>query len=178
MFVAVTRSLLVVGSSRLVTGVREGRLELPRPFGHRILRLLRLRTDPGSTGRPVSSGVDLRPRVWPCREQSVSKKRPAVCAMLRRTSPPSMRGIDVGEQADALLERVFGSVVGSAELMTIYIGDRLGLYEALAEGWLTPSALASRASIAERYAREWLEQQAVAGFLEVDDIGAAAGDRK
>ncbi len=84
----------------------------------------------------------------------------------------------MGEQADALLERIFGSLIGSAELMTIYIGDRLGLYAALADGWLTPSELASQAGIAERYAREWLEQQAVAGFLEVDDIGAAAGDRK
>ena len=84
----------------------------------------------------------------------------------------------MGEQADALLERVFGSLIGSAELMTIYIGDRLGLYAALADGWLTSSELASRAGIAERYAREWLEQQAVAGFLEVDDIGAEAGDRR
>jgi len=40
-------------------GVREGRVELPRPFGHRILRLLRPGTDPGSTCRPVSSGVFL-----------------------------------------------------------------------------------------------------------------------
>ena len=43
----------------------------------------------------------------------------------------------VGEQADALSERIFGSLIGSAELITIYIGDRLGLYAALAEGWLT-----------------------------------------
>jgi 2-polyprenyl-3-methyl-5-hydroxy-6-metoxy-1,4-benzoquinol methylase len=84
----------------------------------------------------------------------------------------------MGEQADALLERVFGSLIGSAELMTIYVGDRLGLYAALADGALTPGELASKASIAERYAREWLEQQAVAGFLEVDDVGAEAADRR
>ncbi len=84
----------------------------------------------------------------------------------------------MGEQADALSERVFGSLIASAELMTIYIGDRLGLYAALADVWLSSSELASSAGIAERYAREWLEQQTVAGFLEVDDVGAAAGDRR
>ena len=84
----------------------------------------------------------------------------------------------MGEQADALLERVFGSLIGSAELMTIYIGDRLGLYAALVDGWLTPGELAARAGIAERYAREWLEQQAVAGFLEIDDPGTGAEDRR
>ena len=47
---------------------------------------------------------------------------------------------------------------------------RLGLYEALAgAGPLTPAALAERAGIAPRYAREWLEQQAVAGVVDVDD---------
>jgi hypothetical protein len=39
--------------------VREGRVELPRPFGHRILRLVRPGTDLGATCRPVSSGVTL-----------------------------------------------------------------------------------------------------------------------
>jgi 2-polyprenyl-3-methyl-5-hydroxy-6-metoxy-1,4-benzoquinol methylase len=34
---------------------------------------------------------------------------------------------------------------------------------------MTPDELAHRAGIAPRYAREWLEQQAVAGLLEVDD---------
>src|SRR5881397_3184883 len=43
----------------LVTAVREGRLELPRPLGHRILRLLAPRMDPGSTCRPVSAAVVL-----------------------------------------------------------------------------------------------------------------------
>ena len=55
--------------------VREGRVELPRPFGHRILRLLRPGTDPGSTCRPVSSGVVLCHPVSFRREQDVSKSR-------------------------------------------------------------------------------------------------------
>jgi hypothetical protein len=76
------------------------------------------------------------------------------------------------------LERIVGSLIGTAELMNVSLGDRLGLYAPLAEGWMTSSELAAKAGIAERYAREWLEEQAVAGFLEVDDAGADAADRK
>jgi 2-polyprenyl-3-methyl-5-hydroxy-6-metoxy-1,4-benzoquinol methylase len=84
----------------------------------------------------------------------------------------------VGEQADALAERIFGSLIGTAEVFTIYVGERLGLYAALADGPATSTELAARAGVAERYAREWLEQQATAGFLDVDDVAAAAADRR
>jgi Methyltransferase domain len=84
----------------------------------------------------------------------------------------------VGEQADALVERMFGSLIGTAELMNVYLGDRLGLYAPLADGWRTSSELATASAIDERYAREWLEEQAVAGFLDVEDAAAAAGERR
>ena len=74
----------------------------------------------------------------------------------------------MGAEADALAERMVGSVIATAEVVTVYLGDRLGLYAPLAEDWMTPAELADATGIAERYAREWLEQQAVAGFLEVD----------
>jgi SAM-dependent methyltransferase len=52
---------------------------------------------------------------------------------------------------------------------------RLGLYRALAEGGpATAAGLAARAGIAERYAREWLEHQAVAGLLAVNDTSDPA----
>jgi 2-polyprenyl-3-methyl-5-hydroxy-6-metoxy-1,4-benzoquinol methylase len=77
---------------------------------------------------------------------------------------------------DALSERLFQSALGTLELFSIYLGRTLGLYEALDEaGPLTPSELAERADIAERYALEWLEQQAVAGLLETDD---SAGEHR
>ena len=53
--------------------MREGRVELPRPFGHRILRLLRPGTDLGSTCRPVPSGVVLCPSVSARCEQDVGR---------------------------------------------------------------------------------------------------------
>src|SRR5689334_10834185 len=71
------------------------------------------------------------------------------------------------EQArDALGQRLFGAALGAFDLMGVYLGDRLGLYRAMAGApAMRPRELAERAGIAERYAREWLEQQALAGIV-------------
>src|SRR5262245_48110706 len=98
--------------------------------------------------------------------------------MLRRPSLPEEGVGEMGEHAEALLERLVGSLIGTAELMNVYLGDRLGLYAPLAEDWLTSAELAARAGIAERYAREWLEEQAVAGFLDVEDQTASTAERR
>jgi SAM-dependent methyltransferase len=83
------------------------------------------------------------------------------------------------ERRDALVGRLFEAVLGAMDLLSLYVGDRLGLYRALAEeGPLTSSGLASAAGIHERYAREWLEQQAVSGIVDVDDAGADAFERR
>ena len=72
---------------------------------------------------------------------------------------------------DALVERLFSSAVGALELLSVYLGTRLGLYDALTRvEAVTSDELAAAAGIHPRYAREWLEQQAVAGFV------TAAGD--
>jgi SAM-dependent methyltransferase len=79
---------------------------------------------------------------------------------------------DAGERRDALVERLFGATIGTLELFGVYLGDRLGLYAALAAGGpLDPDELARRAGIAPRYAREWLEQQAVAGIIDTQHAG-------
>jgi 2-polyprenyl-3-methyl-5-hydroxy-6-metoxy-1,4-benzoquinol methylase len=68
----------------------------------------------------------------------------------------------------SLDQRVLQSAIGALELFGVYLGDRLGLYAALRDGKArTPGELAERCGIHPRYAREWLEQQAVAGVLEV-----------
>jgi 2-polyprenyl-3-methyl-5-hydroxy-6-metoxy-1,4-benzoquinol methylase len=70
---------------------------------------------------------------------------------------------------DTLVARLFTSMVGALELLHVYLGHRLGLYRELAEqGPLTSAELAVKARISERYAREWLEEQAVAGIVQVD----------
>lgn len=88
------------------------------------------------------------------------------------------------EQSDeditgALVGRLFEAALGAVDMVSVYLGDRLGLYRALAEaGASTAAELASRAGIHERYAREWLEQQAVTGILEVDEAAKDQGDRR
>lgn len=73
---------------------------------------------------------------------------------------------------DELVERLFMNAIGAFDLFSVYLGDELGLYRALAEkGPLTSSELAEAAGIHERYAREWLEQQAASELLELEPNG-------
>jgi 2-polyprenyl-3-methyl-5-hydroxy-6-metoxy-1,4-benzoquinol methylase len=75
-------------------------------------------------------------------------------------------------KATELNGRVFVAAVEAIELATVVLGDRLGLYRALAErGPQTADELATGTAIHPRYAREWLEQQAVAGYIAVDEEG-------
>ena len=80
---------------------------------------------------------------------------------------------------ERLADRLFQAMIHTLELYGVYLGTRLGLYAALhARGPLTPAGLAVDAGIAERYAREWLEQQAVAGVIAVDDIARPPAERR
>ena len=76
--------------------------------------------------------------------------------------------VDRDAERDAFAERLFQSALGYFDLLSIRLGQRLGLYEALAEGSATPQELAARAGVAERYAREWLEQQTTARIIVAD----------
>jgi len=80
------------------------------------------------------------------------------------------------EEIGAFAGRVAMAAVGNLELLTIELGVRLGLYEALAEDAATPPELAKRAGIDARYAREWLEQQATSGIVVVDADPVRGGD--
>ncbi|KQQ94701.1 SAM-dependent methyltransferase [Leifsonia sp. Leaf325] len=77
------------------------------------------------------------------------------------------------DDVDALGERLLTAGLGMTQMLSIYIGDRLGWYRALADGVPRTSAqLADATSTDERYAREWLEQQAVFGLLEATDAAS------
>jgi len=70
---------------------------------------------------------------------------------------------------EALVNQLLQSATGALELFHVYIGDRLGLYDAMAaNGPMTSRALAKATHVSERYAREWLEEQAVAGYLDAE----------
>ena len=94
-----------------------------------------------------------------------------------------MPTIELTEDDESRVEEFAGSLFGAClatmELANVELGVRLGLYEALAgAGPVTAAELSGRAGIAERYAREWLEQQAVAGVVEVDDAAKLPDERR
>jgi SAM-dependent methyltransferase len=83
------------------------------------------------------------------------------------------------DRTDALVERLFRDAMGALELFTIYVGVRLGLYDAMAGGEpVTSTELAERTDTVERYVREWLEHHAANGLLEVEDASAGALERR
>ena len=83
------------------------------------------------------------------------------------------------ERRDALAERLFQATLSTWDVVTVYLGHRLGLYRALCEVEPTTSSeLAAAAGLNERYVREWLEQQSVSGLLECENPGAAAAERR
>jgi SAM-dependent methyltransferase len=95
--------------------------------------------------------------------------------------PPMTLTADPAHEAsrDALAGRIFESTLGAFDLLAMQLGLDLGLYRALRDlGPARPSELADRAGIDARYAREWLEHQAVGGVLAVDDVAAAADERR
>jgi len=73
---------------------------------------------------------------------------------------------------EKLMQFVFRAVdeVGATlNAALVVMGDKLGLYRALAgAGPLTPEELAARTDTAERYVREWLNAQAAGGYVEYD----------
>ena len=82
-------------------------------------------------------------------------------------------------KAEEFAGNLFMACLAAMELANVELGVRLGLYEALAgAGALSARDLSASAGIAERYAQEWLEQQTVAGVLEVDDPAKSAGERR
>jgi SAM-dependent methyltransferase len=82
-------------------------------------------------------------------------------------------------QTEAFSEYLFESLLGTFNALTVSLGDQLGLYDELHHrGPLTTDELAGHAGIHPRYAREWLEQQTVAGILTVDDPALPAADRR
>ena len=68
--------------------------------------------------------------------------------------------------------KVFGELSVAITGPLIVLGDRLGLWAAMAgAGPVTPNELAARTGTVERYAREWLRGVAVAGYVGYDPAG-------
>jgi SAM-dependent methyltransferase len=83
------------------------------------------------------------------------------------------------DQIGALTDRLFTGATAALELLCIHIGMQLGLYDLLwKRGPSTVGDVAREAGIHERYAREWLEQQATGELIDVDDVAKAADARR
>lgn len=76
--------------------------------------------------------------------------------------------------AEQLAGRLFGAAAAFGDLGAVYLGERLGLYAALdALGSASAAAVAERSGTSARYCREWLEQQASTGMI---DLAQASDD--
>src|SRR5687767_5964198 len=79
-----------------------------------------------------------------------------------------MTGIDTSK-LDAFLASVVGDLGAAISVPLVILGDRLGLYKAMAgAGAMTAAQLASKTGTAERCVREWLLNQAAGGYIEYD----------
>ena len=84
-------------------------------------------------------------------------------------SPPVSGRLD--DPVEVVTGRVFGAALETMDLLAIAIGDRLGYYAALDGPLLTAPQLAAVTRTNARYAREWLEHQAVTGYVEMAPAG-------
>jgi SAM-dependent methyltransferase len=67
------------------------------------------------------------------------------------------------------VDRVIADLGAGMSAALVLLGDRLGLYKAMAgAGPLTPAALADKTGTSERYVREWLANQAAGGYVAYD----------
>lgn len=81
-------------------------------------------------------------------------------------------------ERDTFVERILQATAGAFDIFTLYIGYKLGFYRTLAKhGPLNSVDLAALTGTHERYVREWLEQQTVAGILQVENHHAAPTQR-
>ena len=66
--------------------------------------------------------------------------------------------------------KVWTYKMGEQVSAMIHLGDRLGLYRAMAgAGAMTPNIVAEKAGLHPRFVHEWLYGQAAAGLMDYDD---------
>ncbi len=75
--------------------------------------------------------------------------------------------VDMGK-LDAFVGRFVGDLGAAVHAGMVVIGEKLGLYKALAEGPITSVELAAKTGTYERYVREWLGSQAAGGYVTYD----------
>ncbi len=75
------------------------------------------------------------------------------------------------QKLNTLLQKVFADIGATFHAPLVLIGEKTGLFKALAEsGQLTSVELAERTQTAERYVREWLPAMAAGGYVTYDRV--------
>src|SRR3954464_7305621 len=69
------------------------------------------------------------------------------------------------DKLNAFIGQFVNDLGASVHAGMVVIGERLGLYKALADGPLTAFQLALKTRTDERYLREWLASQAAGGYI-------------
>mgnify|MGYP001005034864 CR=1 FL=1 len=71
------------------------------------------------------------------------------------------------DKLNAFLGKLVGDLGAAASAALVLLGDRLGIYKAMADGRaVTPEELAEKTKLNARYLREWLSAQAAAGYVD------------
>src|SRR5580698_9810501 len=73
------------------------------------------------------------------------------------------------ERLNAFIGRFVGDLGAAVHAGMVVIGERLGLYKALAAHPMTSTELAAKTRTDERYVREWLASQAAGGYVTYDE---------
>ena len=95
------------------------------------------------------------------------------------TAAPQLDDGPSEEKLEAVADRVFADLLGAMSTYATTIGVTLGWYDALAAARsMTSTELAAATDTDERYAREWLEQQTVSGYLTVAEAKASPTERR
>jgi len=71
------------------------------------------------------------------------------------------------DKLNELVGKLLGDLGAAIAGASILLGDRLGLYKAMADGApVTAAKLAGKTALHERYVREWLSAQAASGYID------------
>ena len=93
----------------------------------------------------------------------------------KHTTSNNTSNID-NELLQDFLGKVMSDLGGAYSSVLVYVGDKLGLYKAMAEaqgggsGSITSVELASKTGTVERCVREWLANQAAGGYIKYDPL--------
>src|SRR5271155_1598425 len=74
------------------------------------------------------------------------------------------------DKLNAFVGQFVGDLGAAVHAGMVVIGEKLGLYKALATSPMTPAELAAKTRTDDRYLREWLASQAAGGYVTYDEL--------